>query len=106
MPTKKNRTGEPAIAMGVLEFLSTLPEGEASMADIKKAIPDYVPLTEADRAESVTRKGEELWEQQVRNITSHKDDPGNFIFESFLEAVDGGLRITQDGRNHLKHAKG
>ena len=91
--------------MGVLEFLDTIREGEASMAAIKKAVPDYVPLTEPDRAQSLTRKGEELWEQQVRNITSHKDEPGNFIFEGFLEPVDGGLRITEDGKNHLKHAK-
>jgi len=44
-------------------------------------------------APSPTRQNEAVWEQQVRNITSHKKTPGNAIYEGKLVAIPGGLAL-------------
>jgi hypothetical protein len=64
-------------------------------------VPNHCVLTAADRAASVTRQNEEMWEQQVRNITSHHANPGNFIHEGYLTRIKDGLEITAAGRAHL-----
>jgi hypothetical protein len=97
------RSTEHDVADAVLQFLATRPKGEAGIAEIVKAIPKYLKLTEEDRTPSKTRKNEEIWEQQVRNITSHKASPGNFIHEGFLVSIKGGLKITDAGHARLKH---
>ncbi len=43
--------------------------------------------------QSETRPNEAIWEQQVRNITSHKNSPGNAIYEGKLAAIPGGLAL-------------
>jgi hypothetical protein len=53
--------------------------GEASIGQIRRNLPFYITLTEADRVHSTTRPGEELWEQQVRNIVCHRDTIGNAV---------------------------
>jgi len=97
------RSTEQDVADAVLQVLAKYPKGEASIATIVKELPSYLNLTDEDRTRSKTRPNEEIWEQQVRNITSHKASPGNFIFEGYLEAIKGGLRITETGRQRLKH---
>jgi hypothetical protein len=97
------RSTEHDVADAVLQVLAKYPSGEAPIGAIVKGIPDYLKLTDEDRTPSKTRPNEELWEQQVRNITSHKASPGNFIYEGFLEQVKGGLKITEAGRLRLKH---
>lgn len=72
------------------------------MKMLKTLIPDYINLTAEDCAPSLTRQGEELWEQIVRNIVSHKGADGNIIAEGFAEHLPGELRITDAGRMHLK----
>jgi hypothetical protein len=58
-----------------------------------REIPKRVTLSAEDLAQSTTRPNEAVWEQQVRNITSHKNSPGNAIFEGKLIAVPGGLAL-------------
>jgi len=97
------RSTEHDVADAVLQVLATCPNGEAAIATIVKAVPKYLKLTAEDQAQSKTRKNEAIWEQQVRNITSHKASPGNFIHEGFLVAIKGGLKITDAGTARLKH---
>ncbi len=52
-----------------------------------------LPFSADDLKASPTRRNEAIWEQQVRNITSHKDSPGNAIFEGKLVAIPGGLAL-------------
>jgi len=101
MPSKANRTTEHEIGEATLRILATRPNGEGSIEDIKKQIPNEISLTADDQAPSLTRNGEELWEQQVRNLTSHHDVPGNIIFEGYAERIDGGFRITDAGRRRV-----
>jgi hypothetical protein len=91
-----NRITEVDVAKAVLQVLAHEPNGEAPIGKIVQELPKYLNLTADDRVQSVTRPNEQLWEQQVRNITSHKETPGNYIYEGYLEVIPGGLKITKD----------
>ncbi len=95
------RSTETDIAIAVLRYLATLPRGEDSIAQIRKEIAKSAPLTGEDREPSDTRHGEEMWEQQVRNIVSHRDSEGNFIAEGRLSWRPQHLAITVAGRAWL-----
>ena len=59
-----------------------------------REIPKHVALSAANLAPSITRAGEPMWHQLVRNIKSHDGTPGNFIHDGHLEHVPGvGYRI-------------
>jgi hypothetical protein len=90
------------MSIAVLRILADSPDGEASIRKLKKQIPDYVRLSEGDLKASLTRRGEALWEQIVRNIVSHKKVAGNLIAEGYVEHRPRHLKITKQGRAHLK----
>lgn len=95
------RSTETDIAVSVLCYLASIPKGEASIAQIRKELVKSASLTSEDREPSDTRPGEEMWEQQVRNIVSHRDAEGNFIAEGRLAWRPRHLAITQAGRAWL-----
>jgi hypothetical protein len=103
MPDAQNRTTEAELSKVVLEILSAKHGGEASFSELVNEVPRRVNLTPEDLQQSDTRRNEAIWEQRVRNITSHKNVPGNIIFEGFAESIRGGLRITDAGRLHVQH---
>lgn len=89
------RITEVEIADIVEQILACCPNGEATIAELIEEIPNRVNLSPEDLAPSPTRKNEAVWEQQVRNITSHKNSSGNAIYEGRLAPVKGGLRIIR-----------
>ena len=98
------RTSEPEIAKAVLRILAETHHGEATINHIKKRIPEFIKLTEGDQKQSDTRKNEEVWEQIVRNIVSHKGAEGNIVAEGFANSPSRGrLRITEAGRLHVQN---
>ena len=72
-----NKTTEQELVRAVLEILNDSPDGTSPVAGIRKALPDYFNLAADDHDESVTRSGEEMWEQQVRNLKSHSSSKHN-----------------------------
>ena len=76
-----SRITESEIAEIVEAYLKEKSSGQASIQELVREIPEPVTLSAEDLAQSITRKNEAVFEQQVRNITSHKDTPGNAIFE-------------------------
>jgi hypothetical protein len=81
----------------IAEIVVTILEegsGEATIAELIAEIPNKVQLSAEDLAPSPTRPGEAIWEQQVRNITSHKNSPGNAIHDGKLVAIPGGLGLA------------
>lgn len=92
------RTTEAEIGKAVLRILKDQPNGEASIPRLKRELPDYIKLTPEDCAPSPTRKNEEVWEQQVRNLVSHRNTPGNIIAEGYAEYRPRWLKITEAGR--------
>jgi glycine cleavage system pyridoxal-binding protein P len=99
MPDSQGRTRENEFAELILQILKEKPSGQASFSELIKEIPRRISLTEEDKKPSGTRLGEKMWEQRVRNITSHKDSRKNYIYEGYLESVPDGLRITELGKN-------
>ncbi len=89
------RITESEIADVVEDILRDRPTEEASIGELVRAIPLRVKLSPEDLAPSSTRPGESMWEQQVRNITSHKNSPGNAIYEGRLVAIPGGLKLAK-----------
>lgn len=98
-----DRSNEFDIALAVMRYLITLPTGRASISVIKGGVPRHAQLTDTDRLPSPTRKGELVWEQQVRNLVSHRSTRGNAICDGYLGYEGKGiLYITPAGRAFLK----
>lgn len=93
---------EREISEAILKYLDTLPGGRATIDDLVMVVPSLVTLTADDMRASDTRPNEQIWEQRVRNIVSHKDSSGNHINLGYLQSWDGQLAITEDGKQHLK----
>ncbi|MDA9421294.1 MULTISPECIES: hypothetical protein [Bradyrhizobium] len=88
-----SRITEAEIADIVVAYLNEKTSGQASIKELVNEIPNRVKLSAEDLAPSPTRQNEAIWEQQVRNITSHKKSPGNAIYEGKLIAISGGLAL-------------
>lgn len=90
-----SRVTESEIADAVVAILVGRPGGEATIAQLIAEIPSRIHLSAEDLAPSPTRRNEAIWEQQVRNITSHKGSPGNAIYDGKLVSIRGGLRLAR-----------
>lgn len=98
MPT----TGEDTIAHAILQIAAQQSDGFASYDLIREELPNIVSLTQDDLATSETRPGEPMWHQIMRNVQSHHEQEGNYIFEGYLDHVPReGYRATPLGRSHL-----
>lgn len=89
------RISEAEIANIVEEILADFPNREATIAELIEEIPSRVKLSAEDLTPSPTRKNEAVWQQQVRNITSHKKSPGNAIHDGRLVSIRSGLRLVR-----------
>jgi hypothetical protein len=94
---------ENDIALGVMEIALTNANRICTFDQARAEIPSYVALSADNLAPSLTRAGEPMWHQLVRNIQSHHESEGNFIADGYLEHVpDTGYRITDAGIAYLK----
>ena len=98
MPDAYNRTTEAEFSEAILQILAKTGSGKAQYSALTAMLPSKIALTAEDRVQSDERPNEELWEQRVRNITSHKTVEGNYIAEGYFTAIPGGLAITDAGR--------
>jgi hypothetical protein len=93
---------ERDIALGVMRIAATQPQGLCTFKRAYREIPTHVHLDHANLAASVTRPGEPMWHQIVRNIKSHDNTSGNFIADGYLvHAPRTGYRITTAGIAYL-----
>lgn len=99
------RVNEHQIGEAALEVLATSPGGTATIGALKERIPNHVNLSAEDLAPSQTRSGEAMWEQQVRNLVSHRTTEGNIIAEGLADYRRGRLIITEAGRLHVQHRR-
>jgi hypothetical protein len=103
MPTKDGRSSEHDIAFAVSKYLATVPSGTATTGAIKMHVPNFISLTSGDKEPSETRPNEQVWQQVVGNIVSHrKDSPENFINRGLINYERGKMSITEAGRAYLK----
>lgn len=98
-----NRLSERDIAIATLRIAAMQANGVASFARLKREIPGIVRMSANDLQQSATRPNEPMWQQQIRNIRSHHQTPGNFINDGYLEHIPrSGYRITQAGHLYLQ----
>lgn len=83
------RVTEAEMASAVREVLKRRPNQSATFAELRDIIPDHIQLSRADRAESTSRPGEQVWEQILRNIIAHKR-------EGFV-GISGGIKLQWRG---------
>lgn len=94
---------ENDIALGVMQIAANQTNRICTFKRAYIDIPAYVHLTATNCAPSVTRHGEVMWQQLVRNIKSHSESVDNFIYRGLLEHVPRvGFRITDVGMVFLK----
>jgi hypothetical protein len=77
--------------------------GQASIGQIRRNLPHYIQLTAEDRRRSLTRPGEEVWEQLVRNIVSHRYVMGNAVTAGQLKYVPRHLALANGPQGDLFH---
>ena len=100
---KRDRTTENEIGDAILRIANDNRNRIATYPRIREELPLLIDLSREDRCSSVTRPGEELWEQIVRNIKSNSTKSKNYIFDGYLEHVPRiGYRITPKGESRLK----
>jgi hypothetical protein len=75
--------------------------GSATVTYVRRRIPAYLKLTSADLAPSPTRPGEQLWEQQVRNIVCHRDSDGNPIKAGKIRYSKRRLSLANNPQSDL-----
>lgn len=98
-----NRVTENQVALAVCQVAAGQHNGVASFTRLKREVPDHLRLSVADRTQSVTRPNEEMWEQQIRNIKSHSQVPGNYINDGYLQHVPRvGYRVTPAGQRRAQ----
>lgn len=98
-----SRITENEVALAVLKIAANKSDRICTLNDARSDVPKLLDLSEEDLEESVTRNGEPMWHQQIRNIQSHHATKGNFIFEGLLEHVDGGGYLATDaGQRYLE----
>lgn len=96
---ERNRVTENQIALAVCQIAAEQPDYIATFSRLKRDIPKLLRFSALDRARSITRPNEEMWEQLIRNIKSHSESPGNYIYEGFLEHIPKtGYFVTKAGR--------
>lgn len=76
--------------------------GKASIGQIRRNLPYYITLTDADRMPSTTRPKEQMWEQQVRNIVCHRDIAGNAINTGKLRYTPRHLSLANALQGELR----
>lgn len=99
------KDAEERISKGVLRIATAQANGIATFSRCRADIPNVVKLTAADLSPSVTRPGEPMWHQIVRNIKCHEKEDNNYIATGYLVHLPRwGYQITNAGRVHLnKH---
>jgi hypothetical protein len=75
--------------------------GQASIGQIRRNLPHYIKLTTEDRRPSATRPGEEMWEQLVRNIVSHRYVIGNAVNIGQLKYIPRHLALAHGPQGDL-----
>ena len=103
MPSKIGRATEREMSIAVLKIAATKPGRHVTLDELRIEIPNYVELTPGDMEYSLTRPGERLWEQLLRNIQSHHANRTSFIRLGLLDHIPGGAYAATDaGREFLE----
>jgi hypothetical protein len=74
MAKVRDRLREPEARILALRIAAGRPNREAETSYIKERVPDYITLTPEDVKPSGSRTREQMWQQIVGNVVSHKKE--------------------------------
>jgi hypothetical protein len=94
----KDRLREREAKILFLKIAALQPRCSATTTFVKGEVRRFYPLSASDRKPSLTRRGEQLWQQIVGNVIVHKSP----FSQGLAKRVSGGLRLTTKGLNYLK----
>ena len=100
--TGRDRLREPEARILALKIASINSRRTASTEQIKKQVVDYFPLTKIDLEPSTTRPREEMWQQIIGNVISHRDTPNGPFVKGYAVRTRDGLTVTDKGMDYLK----
>lgn len=102
--TNESRLREREARELVLKVGSRSPHLTVSMEEIREGVASMYPLSRADRIRSTTRPAEQLWQQILRNVVSHRGGGRSIFSKGLAEKVGNGIRVTRAGLDHLKRS--
>jgi len=88
----------------VLKVASQARNLTVTMEQLRDGVQAMYPLSKADRVRSVTRPAEQLWQQILRNVVSHRGGNRSIFANGLAEKIGNGIRVTKAGINHLKRS--
>jgi hypothetical protein len=98
---RSDRLREPEARILALKIAAQRPDRTASTQFIKREVPKYIELSDADRRRSPTRGNEALWQQIVGNVISHQDTQGGPFKKGYATRTSNGLSVTEKGMAYL-----
>ena len=101
---KIGKLREPEARILALEIAASFPNHQASIARIKKEVPNFRELGEADLKPSHTRPNECKWQQIIGNVVSHKGAGTSIFNRGWAVRIPSrkSIRVTERGLAHLK----
>lgn len=91
MAKKPGRIGEADIGNDVSEIVDAEPNREITTTKLISELRKRIPLSDEDE-EILENRNDDRFSQIVRNIKSHKDNPGNLIHDGHLLSIKGGFK--------------
>jgi hypothetical protein len=98
---KRDRLHESEARVLVLKIAAQQPRRAASTEFLKKEVPKYIELSPLDRAKSKSRPREQVWQQIVGNVISHKEVRAGPFAMGFAIKTPDGIAVTRRGLTYL-----
>ena len=101
---KIGKLREPEARILALQIAATFPNHQASIARIKREVPNFRELGEADLKPSNTRPNECMWQQIVGNVVSHRGTGRSIFNLGWAVRIESrkAIRVTEKGLAHLE----
>jgi hypothetical protein len=93
MARKAGRIGEHDIRNVVLAIIKNEPNREITTTKLIAELRKRLPLSPEDE-EQLEGRNDDRFSQIVRNIKSHKNQPGNLIHDGLLIDIPGGFKMA------------
>lgn len=91
MGKKAGRIGEADISQAVIDIIDAEPGRQITTTKLIAELRKSMPLSPEDEA-LLEGRLDDRFSQIVRNIKSHKKQPGNLVHDGHLIAIKGGFR--------------
>lgn len=102
MAKVRDRLREAEARILALRVAAGYPNLTASTRQIKAAVPDYIEFTPEDLKPSNTRGHENMWQQIMGNVVSHKASSTSIFIKGYAVRTEDGIQVTDIGMAYLK----